>query len=201
MFKTKSYLLVAIMALSLGFISCSDDDDDVKYPKTLNYKRTEVVGFRLYVGSENGGKEVSTVGLNPTKYWSLGWLAEDQDWAKGFSIEFIDDDNLTVNNEFDSENFSTKYKFEGGKLFFFGKEENEWDSFIRGNRNELIIEHGYIKYQKITTDGLNPAGSSSDDTHASLEDMIGENKMFNSLSEMKHIEDTVMWYNINYIYE
>ncbi|MDR2949979.1 MAG: hypothetical protein LBV71_12335 [Prevotella sp.] len=201
MFKTRSYLLVAIMALSLGFISCSDDDDDdVKYPKKLSYKRTEIVGFRLYVGSENGGKEVSTVGLNPTEYWSLEWLSEDQDWAKGFSVEFVDGDNLTVNNEFDSEKFSTKYKFEGDKLFLFDKEENEWTSFIDGNRNTLALKSGFAKYNQVRADGAS-SGSNSDETHFSLEDMIGENKIFNSLSEMKHIEDTVMWYNINYIYE
>lgn len=206
MFNSK-FLLVAVLALSLGFISCSSDDDDdqnndVKYPKTLTYKKTEFVDFKMYVGSEEGGKEVSTTDLNPANYWDARWIKEDLEFAEGFSLKFVDKDTVTIINKFDSETYTTIYKFDGDKLCLFDKEENEWDSDeeIQGDKNKIIIKSGFTHYNKIVDSG-SASGSGSHSESVGMADLIGKGEAFESLSDMKHKEDTVMWYNIHYIYE
>lgn len=199
--KTK-FLTLAIVALSVCFNSCSNDDDDkVKYPKTLSYKKTEAVEFKIYVGSENGGKEVSTADLDPADFWPAEYFKEDKEWYEGFSVTFIDDNSVKLINKFDSEEVSALYKFEGDKLSLFNEEENEWSSdWIWGNKNKLTMKSSFSKHHKITTNSSG-SGNGSSDEHVNITEMIGKGKIFESLSDMKHKEDTVMWYNLNYIYE
>ena len=108
--------IIMSLFLSFGFFSCSDNDDEIKYPKALTYKSKQVVEFKLYVGSENGGVEVSTKDLDPKNYWKDGITDDDQSFPK-LNITFTDDENITVNNH------STQYSFDNGVMSVYDKED------------------------------------------------------------------------------
>lgn len=187
--------IIMSLFLSFGFFSCSDNDDEIKYPKALTYKSKQVVEFKLYVGSENGGVEVSTKDLDPKNYWKDGITDDDQSFPK-LNITFTDDENITVNNH------STQYSFDNGVMSVYDKEDKEWNIVGYGNRISLRLASAYAKDHKIYENGY---GSSTwgEERNITLSDFIGEgeNYSFSSLADMKHKEDTIMWCNTHYIYE
>lgn len=202
------YSLIAFIALSFTFVACSNDDNEdngKNYSIPLTYKKTEVVEFKMYVGSETGGKEVSTENIDPKKFWD-GYTPENDDFF--FDREILFKDNSSLSLKIEDVNHTLPYKFEdNGALFVYNEnaERPQDEKFLLGYGNtHKIIAYGHCsRFNKITGDG-SAAGSGIDDDgeHTSLNDFIGneEGDIFGSLAEMKHKEDTIMWYNFKVIY-
>lgn len=193
------FLFTLALVASLGLTSCSDDDiDKVSYPHSIKYVKSEITEFKMYIGSENGGKEVSTAGLDPAKYWPEDYL-EDLDTMKGISIEYKDKENAVVTVTAENKSYSSKYKFEKGELLLIN-EENQWETLAYGDIKRIKMHTAFSKICKYYPNG-NSVAYGGEEEHVSLNDLLGKDRLFESLSDMKYAKDTIMWCNLQHIYE
>ncbi|NDW17486.1 hypothetical protein D0T53_00980 [Dysgonomonas sp. 216] len=185
--KLRKLLPLVLGVVTLGFASCSDDDDD-----SVSYKETKIVNFKMYVGSENGGVEVNTANIDPKKYFKED-LEEEIDDNEGVSITFSGN-KATVS--YSGEKGTISYKVENGKLYF-GEENYWWFAGFGGTGGFKVSEHyGYYRTQysynfnDIDLEDLN------DQETIDINDVMESNYYLGSLDDMRSIQDTIVFCTI-----
>lgn len=192
--KKINCILLSIVMLSLSFAatSCSSDDDNSKYPIKFTHKSFESGDFKIYVGSAEGGKEISTDGMSPKKYWG-DWMAEENII---YVITLNDEKSATIASG--NRKATYDYKFENKQLFF--KDKGEWVRFAYGDENQLKEVASYNYYRKTRVDGSS-SGRGEYSIDFNIDNIFEHTSTFNSLNDLTSTGDTVSWHNTYSVYK
>jgi hypothetical protein len=188
----KTVKFLACLLLAVGFFaSCKDDKTEVKRAKTLNYQKTQIAEFKMYVGSAEGGKEVKTTGLDPKTYWKDYIAQNDGAYGKkDFSITFMDDKNFKTSLKKEDKYI---YKFTKDTLSILNSKSTKWELFGFGNKNQVVVRRGMYKIKNNANQLIGGV-----DNNVTLNSLFTLGKDFKKLSDMKATTDTIMYCNIHY---
>ena len=180
-------LFAIVFILSAFLVSCEERDNG-----PLTCKSVTVNDYKLWVGTANGGQEISTNNIPldqilpslDLKNWE-----ETKNFNLSLSIQFNSDTELRAYNPIFSETLScffrndTLYIKDGG-IYPFGT----------GNRDILKVSRGmvYYVYQNVREDMMNFQ-------HFTLEDVFRKTS-FQSLQSMVP-GDTILIYNTTFNYK
>jgi len=192
--KTVLFAFTLLGAFAISFSACSSDDDDNK-TNTVKYQKREITEFKMFVGSDEGGKEVQTNNLDIADYWGDKYFY-DTNGGSSFDPDRIytfDDKNISVT--INGKVISTPYKVDGDILYVYDNTDNEWEILGHGTRYSYVEKSHCYKY--IQSEG---SGWGNDEEAITL-DMMLKKSNFGTLANMKNITDTIMWCNVDYIYK
>lgn len=187
--------------LGVLFYSCSDDNEghqpevSLPYPITLKYQQKyEITDFKIYVGSPEGGRDISAEFNNPEKLWGERLTK----YNHPDTIVFRSKDSISHLPHY-VEMDDYKYEWRKDSLFAYGRYVDAWGLFGFGNETSfeyamsfykigLVDEHGFFG----TIGQTNGVTGSDDYFHSNTVD---------SPKEMTDIRDTIAWCNVRYIYK
>lgn len=160
-------------------------------PVQMDYSGKKIVEFKMYTGSPEGPKEVSTTKLDPRKYWGDRMLHFPS------KILFEDDETASlVPQEVDNDTFG--YSFRKDSLFRYNPYAEIWHWSGNGDKYSLEYNIGYFKcsyYDEAMN--LQQHYISQKNEQATASGLWGDAY---SLEQLKLETDTIMWCNIRYQY-
>lgn len=187
--NVKFFMCLVASVLFIGFASsCSDDDDD--YPKTLKLQEGyQYQEFKVYVGTPEGGKELTGSQAQPLYNQMKSIIEEDREDGR------TADRYLTFNSDNEAffhfgNDITLEYKFEDGWLYVYSEKWQEWENTeLYGDRNQLVARYSYYKCKTVHS-GSGGIGQGT----TLLEEMFPRSG-YESLSQMTNAQDTIMWCN------
>ncbi len=199
--KTKWFISFLLFAGVLC-TACSDDDDNgnpvpqvEEYPATLAYAgKMEVVDFKMYVGSAQGGKEISVKYGDPVKIWGDRMTK----YNHPDKITFISKDSI-LHTPYDVSVDKYLYKWEKDSLYGFNPNNDKWYFYGIGNKEKLEYRMGFYM-SRIINEGI-AAGGIGQWHGAYNEASFFHENSFASPAEMMSEKDTITWCNVKYVYE
>ena len=176
MILKKTYLLfIFIILLSTA---CSDDDSF----NGLRYDSSEILQFRVFAGSVNGGKSIDTT-LNVTRYFPTSSFESFTNTTIAFTDNII---TIMQNAPLPEKSL---YRFEKNTLFI--ESAGRWQYYGFGDKNNLTINQHYIGYRqpgedKFTVFRANP--------QSNIDSLIAVKQTpYITLEDMKSEKDTLIW--------
>jgi hypothetical protein len=198
--KNLKKIVFTLCFVAVMCASCSDDDENSvpeakEYPATLAYTgRMEIVDFKMYVGSPEGGKEISATYGDPVKKWGDRMVK----YNHPDKITFISKDSI-LNDPYSVEVDKYQYKWEKDSLYGFNPNNDTWYFYGIGNKKKLEYRMGFystlIVDEGITIGGIGQWHGVYD------EDSFFHENSFASPAEMMNEKDTITWCNVRYVYE
>lgn len=198
----KSFILITLVISSFILISCSDDEDitpEVKeYPITLTYAgKYEIIDFKMYVGSPEGGKEIITGLPEPEEIWGSRLttynhpekiILQTEDTASHYP-HYVEVDTY-------------KYKWDANTSTFYGynKYINDWETYGKGTKDRLEYMMSFRYVNRILEFGVS-SSIGQDHGEYSYNSFFEEGSFITSPAEMTDIRDIITWVNVRYIYE
>lgn len=197
----KNIVLLAAAGLIL-LSACSKDTDpvDVKPEPELgekktrfSYLKTEVIDFKAYKGTKEGGIDVTAVST-PALFWNATKLKD------GYydSLTVTNDSIYELPNKYEKNNF--RFKTSNDTIYQWNRYADFWQLY--GIAKKDTIEHYmcFYNFQKSTPPYLY-AENGHDDGIVDAKRYFNDNKyFFKNLQAMMHPNDVIAWYNIKYVY-
>lgn len=161
------------------------------YPIDLTLAGKEITEFKLYIGSPDGPKEISTNNLNPIRFWGTRLSQHPS------KITFDNDETISLTpNDTDADSF--KYRFDENTLFRHNENTNTWICAGLGDMYKLNYNMGYFRARYHDTEtGVNKFYIGQKNETVSEKGFLGDAY---SLDNLKQETDTIMWCNVQYIY-
>lgn len=161
------------------------------YPITLLFSDKKIAEFKIYVGSPEGAREVSTNNLNPAMFW--------KDRLSYYPSAITYDNSQTISlTPHDTESDTFNYKFIKDSLF---RHNSNIDKYIWagvGDQHKLDYHKGYFRANFFDTEfNFYRFYIAQGNEWATEKGFIRDAY---SLDDLKQETDTIMWCNIQYTY-
>lgn len=166
-----------------------------KYPLELTFSNKQIAEFKLFIGSPDGPKEISTQNLDPAKFWG--------NRLTYYPTHIIFNDAATMTRlPKDTSADTFTYTFHKDSLFRYNKNVETWFWAGKGDGYNLTYHIGYYRCNYFDPGFMGGTGTyrfyiAQDNEWAAKPGFWGD---MHSLSDLKQETDTIMWCNINYNY-
>lgn len=196
------FRLIALNLLVSFLFSCNKENEinPETTEKLFNFKGFEITQFKLYVGSLNGGKDISSTISDPLQLFKGEFTKENKiELYKFNALKIHKDTIIELPNRYDANTFNYKVTT-NDSLFRWNIYANLWE-WYGFKRNDKKIE--YLKsFYKIVKkrENLDIFRSGVENGQLLYENFFENPNYFNGIQNMTSITDTVLFCNVKYIY-
>lgn len=198
----KIYLLLSV--LSVLFYSCSSDDDPMPVgpcpgrdftPITLTYQdRYEITDFKVYVGSPEGGRDISSEYSSPEEIWGERLTK----YNHPDTILFRSEDSIShLPHRVSVDDYA--YEWRKDSLFAYNPYAEAWELYGFGNM--ISFEYAMSFHKMVLIDEyIYRASMGQSHGVTNSKDYFYPNSVA-SIPEMTNVRDTIAWCNVRYYYK
>lgn len=174
-----------LLILILAFSACSNDDNTSA--GVLRYAESEIESpFKLYVGSANGAVECDTTDRLKIADYISSSIYESY---SNTTIAFPSENQILITlAQAGVKPEKSLCKFEDGSLFIHTGEKYQY--FGQGDVNALAVRQHYVGYK--TGEGVFLLRKIEPQKDVTPEEAVSYSS-FDSLENMKQVEDTLVW--------
>lgn len=184
-------LLICMLFVFL-FWGCHDKEElpeQPEYPILYTFdKILKVDDFNCYVGTPSGGKEISSLSMEPGDIWG------NRMNANPVRIVLLNDSELELDNGYSSIKY--KYRISNDSLYIKNAADI-WSFATKLDSGKLTYHLGFEFYTK-QKEIVWQSGIGQSIKLLNKDNMFGT--IFNSPVEMVNEKDTLAWCNVYYIY-